>query len=52
MKYIIIPNFSWYKYTFYFILFKAEEIEEEEAEGEKILTLDDFRKKALEKLDV
>jgi len=27
-------------------------MEEEEAEGEKILTLEDFRKKALEKLEV
>jgi len=28
-----------------------DEFEEEEGEGDRILTLDDFRKKALEKLD-
>lgn len=29
----------------------AEELEEEETEGDKILTLEDFKKKAIEKLE-
>ena len=33
-------------------MWTVDEFEEEETEGDKILTLEDFRKKALEKLEV